>query len=126
MTDLIDKLIKIEETAESFGFNWENTSQVIDQVLSEVKEVEAEIKSGDITKLKDEMGDLIISTMALSYFLKLDIKECMGIAINKFDVRLSKTIELAQNDGIKNFSGKSITEIMNYWKQAKKLTDISK
>ncbi|MBN9542525.1 MAG: hypothetical protein J0G32_01840 [Alphaproteobacteria bacterium] len=117
--DLIEKLIKIETKAKKHDFVYENYQQIIDQIKSECDEVAVEVEKNDRDALKEELGDVIIAAMALAYYLNCDIKECMELALDKFETRLDKALEFAENDGITSFKGLSMDEILKYWKIAK-------
>ena len=75
---------KIQKKASKVGFDWPDTSGVIDKVREELVEVEEEIQSGDQKALEEEVGDLLFSVVNLSRKLGKDPELLLHEANQKF------------------------------------------
>lgn len=119
--DIITKLSKLEQEAQQFGFCWENSQQIMEQIHSECQEVEAHLKDRDPTKLQDEIGDLLHAVYSLCLFCKLDPTETLANSVDKFSRRFELVKELASKQGLQNLTGQSFKNLMQLWDQAKVL-----
>jgi uncharacterized protein YabN with tetrapyrrole methylase and pyrophosphatase domain len=119
--DLLNKLVKLEQNASEFGFCWENTDQIMDQITSECNEVTEHLQSAEIDRngLQEEIGDLLHAVFSLCVFCELDPKETINKSVNKFESRLDMVIHIAKEQGVKSLSGYSFDELMRYWDEAK-------
>ncbi len=74
------------EIASSVGFDWPNSTQVLDKVKEELGEFEAEYKKGKRAKkqMEEEMGDLFFSLSNLARHLNIDPEACAKKGSKKF------------------------------------------
>ena len=119
--DILNRLSALEKQASDFGFKWENAEQIIDQVRSEITEIEAHLKDQDHNKLQDEIGDLLHAAFSLCVFCQLDPEATLTKSVDKFDRRFATVKQLAHSQGITNLNGKSFTELMDLWDKAKQI-----
>ena len=72
--NLLDKVTTLEHEAAEFGFQWENTDQLIAQIQSECIEISEHLNSSHENKaaLQEEIGDLMHAVFSLCVFCKLD------------------------------------------------------
>lgn len=118
---VIEEIIKLENKANDFGFSWPNLQMIIDQITSECEEIKQELDNDE--RLQEEVGDLMHAVFSLCVYLKLDPQLVLQKTAHKFDNRLSKVIELAQEQGYKDLQGQDIQVIMEFWNKSKLLTD---
>jgi uncharacterized protein YabN with tetrapyrrole methylase and pyrophosphatase domain len=120
--EILKTLSDLENDASEFGFKWENPHQIMEQIRSEISEVDAHLKDGDSKKLQEEIGDLLHAVFSLCIFCQFDANETLTNSVNKFEHRLRMTQQLAREKGLHSLNGCSFDELMKFWDQAKKLT----
>ena len=54
------------------GFDWENLEGIRDQFLEEFEELQAAIQEKDEAKIKEEVGDLLLTAINISRQLQID------------------------------------------------------
>lgn len=114
-------LIKCEQDARTFGFNWPNQSMILDQIIDECREVRQEIDQGSPhEKLQEEIGDVLQSIISLCIFSGFSVEETLGKTYAKFSRRLSLLKELAQRQGLENLHGQTTDFLLSLWKEVKK------
>lgn len=112
---------KVGKRAANVGFDFSDTSEVIDRLKSEIIELEEAINLNSDIKIEEELGDILFSCTNLSRFLKKDSEKALTFAINKFIIRFSSVEALIEEDG-KTFSELSQEQLDEYWVKAKKNT----
>jgi diguanylate cyclase (GGDEF)-like protein len=120
--DVLNKLTNLEKQAAEFGFKWELTTQIMQQIQSEVAEIEVHLKDGDQEKLQEEIGDLLHAVFSLCVFCGFDPEETLANSVNKFERRFEAIQELATEKGLSTLNGMSFQELMMMWDKAKELT----
>jgi uncharacterized protein YabN with tetrapyrrole methylase and pyrophosphatase domain len=125
MKDLLEKIEALEHTADAFGFRWETTAQIMEQIQSECAEINEHLDQG-ITSvnqpdLQEEIGDLLHAVFSLCVFCKLNPKETLEKTILKFERRLNAVKSIATEQGLTTLDGHSFDELMKIWRQAKLL-----
>lgn len=112
--NIIEHLTQLEHSAADFGFKWETAEQIIHQIKSEIKEVNAHIIDGDRVKLKDEIGDLMHAVFSLCIFCQFQPEETLNDAVKKFSRRFFEVKRLAENNGLKHLNQHRFEELMRY------------
>ncbi|MBV8801424.1 MAG: nucleoside triphosphate hydrolase [Gammaproteobacteria bacterium] len=116
---MFKKLISLENKANDFGFKWETSQQIIEQIKSEIAEICIHLQDGDKKKLQEEMGDLLHATFSLCVFNHLDPEQTLQQSIEKFERRFTEVERLTKASGLENLNGQSFSHIMKLWSQAK-------
>ena len=123
--DLLDNIVLLENTAAEFGFQWENTSQIMQQIQNECAEVQEHLStSGPISNpeaLQEELGDLLHAVFSLCVFCNLSPKKTLSDSMEKFERRLNSVKSQAQEQGLSSLQGHSFESLMLYWDKAKQL-----
>ena len=87
--DLFDKVVALEEDASKFGFRWETTAQIMNQIQSECVEIEEHLDDGIGTvctaNLQEEIGDLLHAVLSLCVFCKLSPRDTLHQSLAKFE-----------------------------------------
>ena len=117
--NILEKLTALEHEAADFGFTWENSQQIMDQIKSEMNEVDVHLKDGDRHKLQDEIGDLLHAVFSLCVFCKFDTEKTLENSLGKFERRFRLIQQFAKEKGLCNLNGLSFEELMSFWNQAK-------
>lgn len=113
----------IGKLAKTIGFDWSEPSQVIEQVRSELDELESELEQiqPDRSAIEAEMADVFFSAYQLSRHLGLDPEACAQLGNVKFRHRFAKVEALAADRSI-NISSETPTAVLEaLWQEAKKL-----
>ncbi len=117
--NILEKLTQLEREASDFGFKWETSPQIMEQIKSEIVEIDMHLKDGDRKKLQDEIGDLLHATFSLCVFCQFDAEETLKKSVEKFERRFRLVEQLAKEKGLNNLHGLSFQELMMFWNQAK-------
>tara|TARA_B100000287_G_scaffold98177_1_gene90228 strand:+ start:498 stop:1271 length:774 start_codon:yes stop_codon:yes gene_type:complete len=116
----IIKAMRIQEKVKSVGFDWEETSQVIEKIKEEFNEVKEEIKKlNNDKKIKNEIGDLMFSVINLARFIGIDPEESLERTNIKFINRFNEMERKVQKDR-KILKDMSLKEMDRYWEKSKK------
>lgn len=108
---------KISKKVVKVGFEWDSVESLKDCIKSEYTEFEDAVKTGDVEKMEDEMGDIFFATVNLARWYKIDAEQSLLRANKKFTKRFKKMEEIAD----KPLQDYSYDEFNNLWKQAKVL-----
>lgn len=112
------KSMRIQDKARSAGFDWEKQEQVLDKVEEELRELRAEIRSGNTDRIKSEFGDLMFSMVNLSRFLNVNPDEALERTNSKFIARFQYLEQAAKHIG-KSLQDMSLEEMDVFWNEAK-------
>lgn len=123
--ELLDKIVALEENASEFGFRWETTDQIMQQIQSECDEVKEHLCHGlsqeNKEELQEEIGDLLHAVFSLCVFSGFSPRVTLGQSLTKFERRLRAVKLVAEEQGLANLDGKTFDELMHIWNRAKEL-----
>lgn len=123
--ELLDKISALEEEASQFGFKWQNTDQIMNQIYSECDEIkehlDPNLSKANQTALQDEIGDLLHAVFSLCIFCKLNPRITLGQSLTKFERRLRAVKLIAEERELINLEGLPFDELMRIWDKAKEL-----
>lgn len=119
MMSLLEKVTEAEKKADDFGFRWENTDQIFDQIQSECNEIKEELHIQNQEKLQDELGDLIHATLSLCVYCGFSLEETIGKNLAKFNTRLDNVIGNAKKEGYHTLQGQPTEILMKFWNKSK-------
>jgi len=119
---VIDKLNRLEQEAMDFGFKWETTDQIKDQILSEIAEIDVHLHDQDRSKLQEELGDLLHAVFSLTVFCGFNPQETLSMSADKFEKRFLAVKQIAAQKGLNTLNGLNFDELMAIWAQAKAFT----
>lgn len=123
--NVLAKVVALEHSADAFGFRWETTNQIMDQIHSECIEINEHLNNGlahaNQAELQEEIGDLLHAVFSLIVFCKLNPTDTLEKTLEKFERRLNAVKKLTQDRGLTDLNGHSFDELMHIWRQAKLL-----
>ncbi|WP_035917979.1 MazG nucleotide pyrophosphohydrolase domain-containing protein [Legionella fairfieldensis] len=122
MSGLLEKIAILEHEAAEFGFQWETTDQIMEQIKSECVEVIEHLKSehkNDRSALQEEIGDLLHAVFSLCVFCQFSPEETLEKTVGKFERRFHAVKAIAQQKHLPNLQGKPFNELMAIWREAK-------
>jgi len=116
---VLDRTLELEKKANAFGFQWENATQILDQIKSECQEIQAELDQKNTENLQEEIGDLLHAVLSLCVFCQFPLQATLEKSLDKFDGRLAQVIAQAKSHGYQTLKGQPIDVLMSFWNKAK-------
>ncbi|HQY11877.1 MAG TPA: MazG family protein, partial [Ferruginibacter sp.] len=113
------KAMRLQEKAKQVGFEWDNRDQVWEKVEEEQKELFEAIRSGDVNKMEDELGDVFFSLVNFARFLQVDAENALERTNKKFIQRFTQMESAALNTG-KPLQDMTLEEMDSIWNSIKK------
>ena len=107
---------KVQLKVKKEGFDWKNWEGAFSKLKEEINELEEAFKTGDISKIEDELGDVLFSAVNIARHKSLPSENVLHNATNKFIKRFEKVNQLAS----KNLREMSEDELTSLWNQSKK------
>jgi MazG family protein len=107
--------------AASVGFDWADTSQVMDKIQEEVDELREVLDAPgamDHARAEDEMGDLLFSIAHLSRQLGIEPETALRKANDKFSRRFTSMEQAVGHSG-RAMKDMTLEELEGEWQQAK-------
>lgn len=114
------KANRIQEKARNVGFDWEEKEQVWDKVKEEIREVEDEIKRGDLKRVEEEFGDLLFSIINAARLYGVNPDNALEKTNKKFIKRFNYLEARAKEMG-KSLKDMTLAEMDAIWEEAKKI-----
>lgn len=109
---------KITQTAAKVGFDWEDTSAVLNKLEEETAELKEAMQTHSQERITEEMGDLLFTLVNLCRFLAVDAEASLRGASQKFMRRFaSMEEELLKID--KQPETATMAEMDRLWEEAK-------
>lgn len=110
---------EIGKRAESIGFDWRQPGEVFKVLRDEIDELESAFRSGDSSKIRDEMGDVFFSAVQLARHLRCEAESEARAGNLKFLRRMRVMEQLADAEG-RRINELSQSELEEKWIEAKK------
>jgi tetrapyrrole methylase family protein/MazG family protein len=108
---------RLQDKAARVGFDWAETSQVLQKVEEELAELKGATGQGS-EAVEAELGDLLFSLVNLARFLNLNAEEALRKCIERFTRRF-RHIETAIAERGRSLSESSLEEMDALWHEAK-------
>jgi tetrapyrrole methylase family protein/MazG family protein len=117
-TPILHRALRMQDKAVSFGFDWEETSQLFEKLDEEIREIKEAVAGGDHEEVTEEVGDLLFMAVNLSRYLEIHPEDALERSMNKFSKRFRAMEEMTTKDGRK-LENMKLEEMEEYWKKAK-------
>lgn len=117
----INKAQRIQDKVRQVGFDWDDSSQVLDKVKEELGELEAAVLSGQPEEIELEFGDVLFALVNYSRFLDLDAEQALEKTNRKF-IRRFQWMENYAREQQLDLHGMKLAELDVLWDQAKAAT----
>lgn len=111
------KATRIQEKVRGIGFDWENSSQVLEKIQEEWEELEVEINAKS-DRVEEEFGDVLFSLINYARFIKVDPESALERTNKKFIKRFQFMEEKVDEEG-KKMKDMNSRELEEYWVKAK-------
>lgn len=112
------KAERIQHKAAKVGFDWEEKADVWDKVFEEIEELRETFEADDISKKREEFGDLMFSLVNLARHENIVPEEALHFTNNKFINRF-QYIEKMAKERKKSLDDMTLEEMDNLWEEAK-------
>ncbi len=109
---------RIQDKASQVGFDWNDSSQVLNKVYEELKELEVSLNNGGTDQIEEEMGDLLFSLVNFCRFQKIQAEDALRRTTNKFLSRF-RFIETELEQKNISLREASLKEMDALWNKAK-------
>jgi ATP diphosphatase len=90
---------KLQKRAAGVGFDWQDSSGVLDKLQEELAELSEAVASGQADAIEDEMGDILFTCVNLARHLGVDSETSLRRSSKKFETRFRRLETLAQRQG---------------------------
>lgn len=107
---------KVQKKAAKAGFTWPNVEGALKKVDEEAVELREAVASG--TNITEELGDLLMATVAAARQLGIDPEEALNQATDKYIARFERVEEGAIRSG-HDMTELPLPALEELWKQAK-------
>jgi tetrapyrrole methylase family protein/MazG family protein/ATP diphosphatase len=116
----LTRAAKLTRRAARVGFDWPDCADVLAKMREELGELEAEIAAGDVTKAREELGDLLFVCANLARKLEVEPEAALRGANAKF-VRRFGHIEARLAEQGRTPEASDLPEMDALWDEAKAL-----
>jgi ATP diphosphatase len=111
---------KLQRRAARVGFDWPETTQVLDKIEEEIGELRHEIGVGAVPdRVEDELGDLLFAIANLARHLAVDPEAALRRTNAKFARRFRRIEQLLEQQG-RSPAEATLDEMEALWLQAKR------
>lgn len=114
----LTRAVKLQKRAARVGFDWPETSQVLDKIIEETHELVEARETLTAEKVAEEFGDLLFVMANLARHLKVDPEAALRAANTKFTRRFSYIEGALAKDG-KRPEDSTLDEMDTLWDAAK-------
>ncbi len=111
---------KIKERAVTIGWEWDQIEDLLDKIPEEIEEIKIELKSKNMKKAKEEIGDLLLAITDYARWHGIDAEEALRNSTNKFDRRY-RYVEKRVKETNKTSENMPYKEQHKFWVEAKEL-----
>lgn len=115
----LQRAAKLQKRAASLGFDWADSSAVLDKVQEELDELREAMASGDASRQAGELGDLVFTCVNLSRHLKVDVEQSVRGSNQRFEHRF-RDLERQARDAGESPDAVSPEMLELWWQRAKK------
>lgn len=112
------RALKLQEKAAKVGFDWPDSTLVLDKIAEEITEIREAMAEGQREAIEDEIGDLLFATVNLARHAGIDPEASLQRASRKFERRFL-AIETALAAGGKQLHEADLAEMEALWLAAK-------
>ena len=117
-TPILHRALRLQDRAVSYGFDWEETDQLLEKVEEEIGEIREALRNGGREQIVEEVGDLFFMVVNLARFLEIHPDDALERSITKFSKRFRSMEEMVQEDGL-SLDEMNLEEMERYWGKAK-------
>lgn len=113
------KANRIQDKVAGVGFDWEKPAQVWEKVQEELNELNEEVEKNNTENIEKEFGDVLFSMINYARFIGVNPENALEKTNKKF-IKRFQYLEKATKKAGKQLADMSLTEMDEYWNEAKK------
>ncbi|HEX6773198.1 MAG TPA: nucleoside triphosphate pyrophosphohydrolase [Acidobacteriaceae bacterium] len=107
---------KLGSKAAKVGFDWPDSSGLLEKVEEECREIEAEVRAGaPVDAVEGEVGDLLFTVVNLARHLKVEPE----LALRRTNAKFRRRFAGMEQASGRTLSGRSAAELEALWEEAK-------
>lgn len=110
---------QLTRRAARIGFDWDSAEGVLDKLREESAELQHALQGGSVSKIEEEMGDLLFAAVNLARFLHVDPEIALKHANAKFSSRFREMERMARESG-SELADVPRPRMEEFWELAKK------
>jgi len=110
--------MKVQKRASQVGFDWNNAEEAFPKIDEELEELRKAVMTGDEGSVREELGDLLFSTVNVSRLLGINPEEALNSSTNKFTDRFVFIEAKAVERGM-DIRSMTLEEMNEIWEEAK-------
>ncbi|WP_283124997.1 nucleoside triphosphate pyrophosphohydrolase [Angelakisella massiliensis] len=110
---------KVQKRAARTGFEYPDVRGALEDLKSEIAELEQAMDAADEENMMEELGDVLFSSVNVGRMLHLDPEEALYRSTDKFIRRFTAMEQLATDSNLR-LEDCSIDKLNDIWKDAKK------
>ena len=114
------KAYRIQDKARNVGFDWEERSQVWEEVKEEIAEFQTEVEQMDQAKAEQEFGDVLFSLINAARLYKINPDNALEMTNQKFIRRFNYVEQHSIRQG-RPLKEMTLAEMDALWEEAKRL-----
>jgi ATP diphosphatase len=114
----LTRALKLQKRAARVGFDWSDAPPILDKLEEELRELRAELATGDTRRIEDELGDVLFVVVNLARHLKIDPEVALRSTNGKFERRFRFIEDRLAADG-RGPDGATLDEMETLWQRAK-------
>lgn len=114
----LEKSYEIQKKLGRFGFEWPDVDDCIDKVYEELDEVKEAISEKNSEHIEEELGDVFLTLVNLSRYLKIRPDQALEKANSKITERFLRMSEIARERGIE-ISRENLAQLDAIWDEIK-------
>lgn len=112
--DVLREARNVQLAAARVGFDWPDVHGAMNKLREEADELSAAIARGNVSEIREELGDLLFTAVNISRFVEVDAAEALGVANQKFDARFTRLREEFARRG-RRLEECSLEELDSVW-----------
>jgi len=112
------KAYRVQEKSARLGFAWQNPEQIVSKLREELEELQRDLKSKKRPRTEQELGDLFLALVSLSWWFKKDPEAILRNSVDKF-IRRFQRLEKALHRQNKRLSDLPPRELERLWRKIK-------
>ena len=109
---------KVQNRAKKAGFDYPDVSMALDNLKSEVTELQSALQAQDENNIEEELGDVLFSAVNVARLCGKDAEEMLTGSCNKFIERFQRVERLSNEEQI-SLKDASLEQLIALWKKAK-------
>jgi len=109
---------KVQEKASEIGFGFKDILGAFFKIKEETHKLQIAYQSCDRQNMADELGDLLFSVVNTARFIRVDPKECLSMATDKF-IKKFEFMEMSASARGQDLKALELSEFDQLWEKAK-------